>query len=105
VLIRVIEAPRSTLREIAGDVGITDRAALSLLRALEEDRIISREREGRKNLYTVDMDALMSHKSGGRYTIAQVASALFALSGKIPGVELPPGMQIRRDNGDPDGAG
>ena len=94
VLIHVIEHPRSTLRDIADAVGITERAALSLLRALEEDSIVARRKEGRRNVYTVDVDALMAHRSQGRYTIAQIANALFALSGRIPGMELPPGMQI-----------
>jgi len=94
VLVHVIEHPRSTLREIADNVGITDRAALSLLRALEEDAIIARRKEGRRNSYTVDVDALMSYRSSGKYSISQIASALFAISGRIPGAELPPGMQV-----------
>jgi predicted transcriptional regulator len=94
VLIHVIEHPRSTLRDIADSVGITERAALSLLRALEEDAIVARRKEGRRNVYTVDVDALMAHRSHGRYSIAQIANALFAISGRIPGLELPPGMQL-----------
>jgi DNA-binding MarR family transcriptional regulator len=94
VLIHVIEHPRSTLRDIADSVGITERAALSLLRALEEDGIVARRKEGRRNVYTVDVDALMAHRSHGTYSIAQIANALFALSGRIPGMELPPGMQV-----------
>jgi predicted transcriptional regulator len=94
VLIHVIEHPRSTLRDIADSVGITERAALSLLRALEEDGIVARRKEGRRNVYTVDVDALMAHRSHGKYSIAQIANALFALSGRIPGMELPPGMQL-----------
>jgi predicted transcriptional regulator len=94
VLIHVIEHPRSTLRDIADAVGITERAALSLLRALEADSIVSRRKEGRRNVYTVDIDALMAHRSHGRYSIAQIANALFALSGRIPGMDLPPGMQL-----------
>ena len=80
VLIHVIEHPRSTLRDIADSVGITERAALSLLRALEEDGIVARRKEGRRNVYTVDVDALMAHRSHGTYSIAQIANALFALS-------------------------
>lgn len=95
VLIHVIENPRSTLRDIADGVGITERAALSLLRALENDGIIARRKDGRRNVYTVDVDALMEHRSAGKYSIAQIANALFAISGRIPGVELPPGMQLR----------
>lgn len=94
VLIHVIEHPRSTLRDIADAANITERAALSLLRALEEDGIISRRKEGRRNVYTVNVDALMSHRTQGSYTIAQIANALFALSGRIPGTDLPPGMQV-----------
>ena len=94
VLMHVIEHPRSTLRDIADAVGITERAALSLLRALEADSIVARRRDGRRNIYTVDIDALMAHRSNGSYSVAQIASALFALSGRIPGHELPPGMQL-----------
>ena len=94
VLMHVIEHPRSTLRDIAGSVGITERAALSLLRALEADSIVARRKNGRRNIYTVDIDALMAHRSNTAYSIAQIANALFALSGRIPGHELPPGMQL-----------
>ena len=104
VLIHVIEHPRSTLRDIADAVGITERAALSLLRALEEDTIVARRRVGRRNLYTVDIDALMAHRTHGSYSIAQIANALFALSGRIPGTELPPGMQLA-SNANPVAAG
>ena len=96
VLIHVIEHPRSTLRDIADAVGITDRAALSLLRALEEDDIVSRRRDGRRNEYTVNVDKLMAHRTHGKYSIAQIANGLFALSGQIPGTDLPPGMQLTR---------
>ena len=94
VLMHVIEHPRSTLRDIADSVGVTERAALSLLRALEADNIVARRKEGRRNIYTVDIDALMAHRSNSAYNVAQIANALFALSGRIPGHELPPGMQL-----------
>ncbi len=94
VLIHVVEHPRSTLRDIADAAGITERAALSLLRALEADCIVARRKEGRRNVYTVHIDALMAHRSHGTYSVAQIANALFALSGRIPGLELPPGMQL-----------
>jgi len=104
VLIHVIEHPRSTLRDIADAVGITERAALSLLRALEEDAIIARRKVGRRNVYTVDIDALMAHRTHGTYSIAEISSALFALSGRIPGMELPPGLQLRSPSATPSAA-
>lgn len=94
VLVHVVEHPRSTLREIADNVGITDRAALSILRALEEDEIIARRKDGRRNVYSVDVNALMEHRSYGKYSIGQIASALLALAGSIPDFTLPAGVQI-----------
>jgi DNA-binding MarR family transcriptional regulator len=93
VLVHVVEHPRSTLREIADAVGVTDRAANSLLRAIEEDGIIARHKEGRKNFYSVDLEALMAHRSYGRFSIGQIAAALLALAGRDPQAELPPGLE------------
>jgi DNA-binding IclR family transcriptional regulator len=76
VLIHVSNNPRTTLREIAQSVGITERAALSILRAMEEEKIVSRQREGRRNRYWVDFPALMEHQLWGPYSVAELASAL-----------------------------
>lgn len=101
VLIHVTEHRRSTLREIANSVGITERATLSILRALEEDRIVTRRKDGRRNVYAVDVEALLAHRSHGPYSIEQLATALFALSGRAPAlpgganpgpVEAPPAI-------------
>ncbi len=100
VLIHVTEHPRSTLRDIANSVGITERAALSILRALEEDAIIARRKEGRRNVYTVDLNALLAHRSHGRYSIEELALALFALSGRTPGA-LPRGAGLGAPGGRP----
>jgi DNA-binding Lrp family transcriptional regulator len=80
VLIHVIDHPRSTLREIATAVGITERATLSILRALEEDGIISRVKEGRRNRYWVNFGALLRHRRQGPYSLEEIASALVRLS-------------------------
>jgi len=66
VLIHVGQNPRSTLREIAQAVGITERAALSILRALEEDSLISRQKEGRRNRYWLNYSAILrDHREAG----------------------------------------
>jgi len=97
VLVHVVENPRSTLREIADAVGITDRAALSILRALEGDEIVARRKEGRRNFYTVDLDALLAHRQYGKYSIAEIATALLRLSGQAPELPLPAAMQVVTD--------
>ena len=83
VLILVIEHPRSTLREIAAAVGITERATLSILRALEEDDIISRQKEGRRNRYWVNIGALLRHRRQGPYSVEEMAKALLRLSERV----------------------
>jgi DNA-binding Lrp family transcriptional regulator len=75
--------PNSTLREIAAAVGITERAALSILRALEEEGIISRKREGRRNRYRVDLQAVMDHQTRGPYTVEQVVHQLAGLAEQL----------------------
>jgi hypothetical protein len=53
----------------------------------------------------------MSHRSHGTYSIEQIAGALFALSGRVPGALLPPGFasggggaRFGADHGPPDAA-
>jgi DNA-binding Lrp family transcriptional regulator len=83
VLIHVIDHPRSTLREIASAVDITERATLSILRALEEDDIISRMKEGRRNHYWVNFEALLRHRKQGPYSLEELGNALRGLSRRV----------------------
>ncbi len=83
VLIHVLDHPRSTVREIADAAGITDRAAVSILRALEEDDIVSRQKEGRRNRYWVNIGALLSHRRQGPYSVEELADGLRHLSQQL----------------------
>ena len=84
ILIHVREHPRSTLREIANSVGITESAALSLLRALEDEGIISRQKEGRRNRYFVNLEAVMDSQALGPYTSGEIIGAMLSLPGREP---------------------
>ena len=83
VLIHIVDHPRSTVREIADAAGITDRAAISILRALEEDDIVSRHKEGRRNRYWVNVGALLRHRRQGPYSVEEMANALLSLSQRV----------------------
>lgn len=76
VLIHVGQRPRSTLREIASAVGITERATLSILRALEEEGLISRQREGRRNHYRLHYGAILRERKEGGLTVLELANTL-----------------------------
>lgn len=87
VLMHVANHPRSTLREIAMAAGITERASLSILRAMEEDKIISRKKEGRRNKYWVDFNALMDYPLGGPYSVAELVEALTNIAVELQKVQ------------------
>lgn len=48
----------ATVREIAGDVRVTERAVVAILNQLEDAGIIIRNKQGRRNSYAIDFDAL-----------------------------------------------
>ena len=79
VLMRVFEHPRSTLREISQWVGITERAALSILRQLEEEDLVQRAKEGRRIRYTVNLHAALGSRTEGPYRIREIITVLARL--------------------------
>lgn len=56
VLLCVAEDPRIRMRDIAVDVGITERAAQRVVSDLIDSGYVTRTREGRRNRYTVQLD-------------------------------------------------
>ena len=87
VLLHVAEHPRSTLREIAAAVGITERAALSILRLMEEDAIITRQKEGRRNKYWVDFNAVFDHQLPGPYSVGALLEAMTDLANRLQSLQ------------------
>ncbi len=83
VLIHVANNPRSTLREISYAVEITERATQTILRSLEEDSIIARKKEGRRNKYWVDYQALLQHPFQGPYSVAELARMLMDIAKRL----------------------
>lgn len=77
VLVYVALHPDSTVRTIAVDVGVTERASLSILRDLDLEGIVRRARNGRRNTYSVDFSRLASMRRGGRETTNPLTPRLF----------------------------
>jgi hypothetical protein len=57
VVLQMARGEAPTIRELAQSVRITERAAATILGQLQAERIVSVEREGRKNTYSIDLDA------------------------------------------------
>lgn len=61
VLICLAKQPDLTLREVAGHVGITERAVQRVVSDLEKAGILVRSRDGRRNRYEIVREAQLRH--------------------------------------------
>ncbi len=61
VLLAVAEDPTARVRDIAYAVGITERAAMRIVRELVTDGYMGCRRVGRRNVYEVNHDAPLRH--------------------------------------------
>jgi predicted ArsR family transcriptional regulator len=61
VLLCLAEMPDLRLRDVAGRVGITERATQRILSDLVETGYIHRQRQGRRNHYRINSKAPMRH--------------------------------------------
>jgi predicted ArsR family transcriptional regulator len=61
VLLAVAQNPDTRLRDVAEDVGITERATQRILSDLVETGYVHRQRQGRRNHYRINPKAHMRH--------------------------------------------
>ena len=83
VLLQLVGHPESTLREIALELNLTERAVISILKTLEADGIVIKHRDGRRNRYRLDQRAMIRHleeQMQTPYTLEQIANQTAALA-------------------------
>lgn len=61
VLVVLARQPDVLIKDLAWDVGITERAASSILSDLEEEGYLTRVREGRSNRYVLHLSRPLRH--------------------------------------------
>jgi predicted transcriptional regulator len=76
VLLRIARNSDVTLREVAGDVGITERATQRIATDLVAAGFLSRERRGRNNHYAINRDAMMRHAAQAGHQIGPLLDLL-----------------------------
>jgi DNA-binding transcriptional ArsR family regulator len=64
------------VREVADDVGITERATLRILHDLVEAGYVRAERVGRRNRYRLRLDQPMRHPMEGSLPVGMLVEAL-----------------------------
>lgn len=61
VLVCLALDPHARLRDVAAEVGITERAVQGIVGDLEHAGVILRERQGRRNTYRLHLEAPLRH--------------------------------------------
>ncbi len=61
VLVCLAQNEDITLREVAAQVGITERAVHAMVSALEEEGVLTRTREGQRNRYKINRGYKLRH--------------------------------------------
>lgn len=78
VLVEVARNPDARLRDIAAVAGITERAVQAIISDLEGAGYLTRKREGRRNLYTVNTESLFRHPAQEGHRVGPVLDILAA---------------------------
>ena len=68
--------PEGRLRDIADQVGITERRVAAIIAELEAAGIVSRKRVGRRNSYTVNREAKLRHPVESHRTVGDLLKAI-----------------------------
>jgi DNA-binding IscR family transcriptional regulator len=76
VMLCLARNPNATLREVADQVGITERATHRIVAELEREGVISRSRTGRRNHYEIRLDSPLRHPLERHCTIGQLLQIL-----------------------------
>ena len=76
VLVCLADDPTARMRDVAERVGITERAAMRIVKHLEEAGVLSRQREGRRNRYRINMGKALRHPLESRSTVGSLLTAL-----------------------------
>lgn len=76
VLLAVTRDPEARLRDVAGLVGITERAAQRIVSDLEAGGYLTRTRDGRRNRYEVHPDVPLRHPLERDHAIGEILAVL-----------------------------
>ncbi len=91
VLVCIAQDPGVRLREIGERVGITERAAHRIVAELADADYITRERNGRRNRYTINADFPLPDPIARERNVGQL---LAILTGRPPEAVGPVGPQV-----------
>ncbi len=80
VLVCLSLNPDQVLREVASQVGITERAVQRIVADLEQAGVLERERDGRRNRYRLNLDARLRHPLEQHCTVGELLESVIGQS-------------------------
>jgi Uncharacterized membrane-associated protein/domain len=72
VLLLIAQHPDARIRDLADSAGITERTAQAIVTELEHAGYISKERSGRRNVYTVNRRRPFRHPAESDHKIGEL---------------------------------
>ncbi len=76
VLVCLADNPHARLRDIADQVGVTERTAMRLVTELEEANILQRLKQGRRNRYIINDEAHLRHPIESHCTVGELLATV-----------------------------
>jgi len=76
VLVCLADNPHARLRDVADQVGVTERTALRLVTELEAADILKRVKQGRRNRYLINMHAHLRHPLESHCTVGELLATI-----------------------------
>lgn len=80
VLICLQRKPYALMREVASEVGITERAVQRIIADLERAGVIRKIKEGRRNRYEIDASAHLRHPIEAHRTVGELLRLLASVA-------------------------
>lgn len=81
VLVCLYLEPDLRMREVAQVVQLTERSVQKILADLADAGVVSHEKEGRRNRYTVHLDKPLRHPLESQHTVGEL---LLSVAGRRP---------------------
>lgn len=76
VLLCIARNPEIRIRDIADQVGITERAVTAILDDLDSEGYVNRSKVGRRNRYKIQHRGRLRHQLEARHTIGELIDLL-----------------------------
>lgn len=91
VLLYLARKPNARLRDVAANVGITERAVQKIVRDMQEDGVVEVTKVGRRNQYAIEGPAALRHPLESHCTVGEV----IRLIAKAPIEQAQPAVPVQ----------